>query len=154
MIQCLRDLSRQYSIAIVTSIHQPNNDLLMLFDNLYVLAKGGICMYNGTPDRLYDHLEEAGIQCKEYQAPVEIVMKLASSRYSNTDKLLNQVLFGDKVFLRGTAFSSERTSKHCPVQYATHGLSLLAVGSTPVLVPMEVTCRPIRVLNVLRSLHL
>ena len=74
---------------MVTSIHQPNNDLLMLFDSLYVLAKGGICIYNGTPGRLYDHLEEAGILCKEYQSPVEIVMKLASVRNSEIELLLD-----------------------------------------------------------------
>ena len=74
----------------MTSIHQPNNDLLMLFDSLYVLAKGGICIYNGTPDRLYDHLEEAGILCKEYQSPIEIVVKLASTRNSEVELLFDQ----------------------------------------------------------------
>ena len=76
----------------MTSIHQPNNDLLMLFDSLYVLAKGGICIYNGTPDHLYHNLEQVGIECKEYQAPVEVLMKSASLPSNGRELLFEQTM--------------------------------------------------------------
>ncbi|CAG2112213.1 unnamed protein product [Medioppia subpectinata] len=42
MIKCFKKLSQRHSLTIITSIHQPNLEILMLFDSLYVLAKGGL----------------------------------------------------------------------------------------------------------------
>ncbi|CAG2119793.1 unnamed protein product, partial [Medioppia subpectinata] len=49
VIQCLRELSERHRMAIVTSIHQPNSLLLSMFDQLYVLSKGGHCVFAGRP---------------------------------------------------------------------------------------------------------
>ena len=94
----------------------------MLFDNLYVLAKGGICIYNGTPDRLYDHLEEAGIQCKEYQAPVEALMKFASIRNAEVEILLEQTMKNKEAL-------KERCAKE--VKLSRNGISHKSVGFSP-----------------------
>ena len=45
MIKCFKCLSKEHNISIITSIHQPNLELLMYFDMLYVLAKGGLTVY-------------------------------------------------------------------------------------------------------------
>ncbi|CAG2109986.1 unnamed protein product [Medioppia subpectinata] len=42
VINCLKALSRRHEMTIIASIHQPNNDLFNMFDNIYVLAKGGV----------------------------------------------------------------------------------------------------------------
>ena len=49
VIRCLRHLATKYPITIVASIHVPSNEILQLFDQLYVLAKGGVCIYSGSP---------------------------------------------------------------------------------------------------------
>ena len=54
MIKTLHKLTATHDIAIVASIHQPNTEILMLFDQLYVLARGGVCIYSGAPDKLRD----------------------------------------------------------------------------------------------------
>ena len=89
---CLKNLSRNHSIAIVTSIHQPNIDVLMLFDQLYVLATGGQCVYNGHPSVLKQHLVECHIPLMDYQVPIEELIKVAShnSNYDLVNKLVNK----------------------------------------------------------------
>ncbi|CAG2180262.1 unnamed protein product, partial [Oppiella nova] len=52
-------------MAIVTSIHQPNSLLLSMFDELYVLSKGGHCVFTGSPNLLRGHLLRCGITCAE-----------------------------------------------------------------------------------------
>ena len=89
---CLKNLARHHSIAIVTSIHQPNTDVLMLFDQLYVLATGGQCVYNGHPSVLKQHLVECHIPLMDYQVPIEELIKVAShnSNYDLVNKLVNK----------------------------------------------------------------
>jgi len=71
-------LSQNHKISIITSIHQPNNDILMMFDKLYVLSKGGICVYSGPPQQLNTHLSGCGIICNEFQTPIEVLLKYSS----------------------------------------------------------------------------
>ena len=89
MIQCLQEVSRQHSIAVVTSIHQPNSDVLTYFDRMYVLAKGGVCIYDGPPQNLPGHLKEAGIELKKHQFPIEVLMKMASIKDEKLDPFLD-----------------------------------------------------------------
>ncbi len=58
-----------------------------MFDKLYVLAKGGICVFSGPPKNLGSHLSECGIFCNEFQFPIEILLKIAI--YGKND---NQVI--------------------------------------------------------------
>ncbi|CAG2105240.1 unnamed protein product [Medioppia subpectinata] len=61
----------------------PNNDLLHMFDNIYVLAKGGVCLYSGVAHHLRQHLKDNGIECNEKQVPIEVLLKLSSKEISN-----------------------------------------------------------------------
>jgi len=47
-----------------------------MFDKLYVLAKGGVCVYSGPPKELSSHLSECGVFCTEFA--VEVLLKVAS----------------------------------------------------------------------------
>ena len=87
---CLKNLSRNHSIAIITSIHQPNSNELKLFDQLYVLAIGGKCIYNGHPSALKQYLIECRIPFLDYQVPIEQLIKVASSN-SNSDLINNLI---------------------------------------------------------------
>jgi len=60
-MNCLKGLVVKNRISIVTTIHQPNSDILQMFDKLYVLAKGGVCVYSGTPQHLDRYLMDCNI---------------------------------------------------------------------------------------------
>ncbi len=47
----------------------------MMFDKLYVLAKGGFCVYSGRPQDLNRHLTECDIMCTQFQHPIEVLLK-------------------------------------------------------------------------------
>lgn len=119
-MQCLKLLSQKHNIAIITSIHQPNNDIIMMFDTLHVLAKGGLCVYSGRPKDLITHLNECGIICNEYQVPVEVLLKVASNESNDdlviqlADKnseerqlILNRIANETKYFPNGIEFKSK-----------------------------------------------
>lgn len=86
---CLQKVVRMHKLAIVTSIHQPNLDILLMFDQLYVLAKGGRCVFNGLPNLLRDHLNKCGIECSDAQIPIEILLKVSSVKHKT--KIANLV---------------------------------------------------------------
>ncbi len=50
----------------------------MMFDKIYVLAKGGVCVYSGLPQDLKTHLSECDIICNEFQVPIEVLLKVSS----------------------------------------------------------------------------
>jgi len=50
-----------------------------MFDKLYVLAKGGICVFSGCPQDLKSHLEENDLICNKTQVPIEVLLKHSSN---------------------------------------------------------------------------
>ncbi|KAH7637519.1 abc transporter-like protein 17 [Dermatophagoides farinae] len=58
IVTCLRKMSHKHNITIVAAIHQPNTEMLMLFDQVYILARGGVCIFSGPPSQISDHLQQ------------------------------------------------------------------------------------------------
>ncbi|CAG2169609.1 unnamed protein product [Oppiella nova] len=85
VINCLKVLSRRHGMTIIASIHQPNNDLFHMFDNIYVLAKGGVCLYTGPPLPLRQHLHDCDIKLTQNDVPIETVLTIASDGNRTTD---------------------------------------------------------------------
>ena len=83
MIQCYKRVAQNHNLSIITSIHQPNLEILMIFDLLYVMAKGGVTVFSGAPQQLRHHLSKAHINCDENQIPIEVLMKVAADGYSD-----------------------------------------------------------------------
>ena len=99
MIICLKNLSRNHSIAILTSIHQPNSDVLRLFDQLYVLSIDGQCIYNDHPTMIKEYLIKCEIPLINYYVPIEQLIKVASKSHSNNvfaEKLIKKT-FQDSI---------------------------------------------------------
>ena len=65
-------------MCLFASIHQPNNDLFNLFDNIYVLAKEGVNVYSGKPLDLRQYLFSVEIEINENNIPIEILLDIAS----------------------------------------------------------------------------
>ena len=61
-------------MTIIVSIHQPNQELLDMFDNLYVLAGKGVEVYSGHPKYLRKYVEKCGIKCKD-RIPIEALLE-------------------------------------------------------------------------------
>jgi hypothetical protein len=92
-----------------------------MFDKLYVLAKGGICVFSGSPQDLGLHLSECRIICTEFQFPIEVLLKIASNGKSDDQvielaektskerlKLLNKCKNGTHLFPDGIPFRSKK----------------------------------------------
>jgi ABC-type multidrug transport system ATPase subunit len=91
VIECLKRLSVHHNMTVITTIHQPNQDLFQMFDNIYVLAKGGVCVYSGPPKELKQYLDECQITCNQNQVPIEVLLKVCSEDInSNKICLLNE----------------------------------------------------------------
>ena len=83
MIICLKNLAQNHSIAILTSIHQPNSDIFRLFDQLYVLNSRGKCIYNGNLSKIKDDLVKCEFPLMENQDPIKELIKVASCDSNN-----------------------------------------------------------------------
>ena len=104
MIICLKNLTRNHSIAILTSIHQPNNDVLRLFDQLYVLSIDGQCIYNDHPTMIKEHLIKCQIPLMNYHVLIEELIKIASKSDSNNE-------FAEKLIKK--TFEDSISSEEC-----------------------------------------
>ena len=84
-MECLKKLSKSHRISIITSIHQPNNEIVVMFDNIYVLTKGGHCLFSGPPKQIESYLSEYNIIMNENEVPIEQLLKLASIEAQDED---------------------------------------------------------------------
>lgn len=81
-------------MAIVFSVGQVlDSDILAVFDKLYVLSRGGLCVYEGSVDHMSLYLREAEVAVSsKIQTPMERLMKVASKPSQVTLRLANQTL--------------------------------------------------------------
>ncbi|XP_054152529.1 uncharacterized protein LOC128951304 [Oppia nitens] len=83
IMQCLKSLSNYHLITIIVSIHQPNIELFNIFDNIYVLAKGGHAIYEESPGHLKQTVIETNIDFNDNEVPIEVLLKIASEVIDN-----------------------------------------------------------------------
>ena len=76
-------------MTIVVSIHQPNKEIIEMFDSIYILAKGGTNLYCGHPSILSIRLKECGINC---DGKIEVDAILGIS-HNNDDKCSKMFYF-------------------------------------------------------------
>ena len=72
-------MTQKHRISFIVSIHQPNVEVLDLFDNLYVLSKGGVNVYSGPPQSLRQYLNDCHIDCNEDMIPIETLLKVSAN---------------------------------------------------------------------------
>ena len=78
VVNCLKQLVVQQNICLVITIHQPNSDIMDMFDNMYVLSKGGQCVFSGLPKDLVHTMADSDIICGENQVPIETLITIGS----------------------------------------------------------------------------
>ncbi|KAH7643971.1 abc transporter-like protein 17 [Dermatophagoides farinae] len=93
VIACLHRLAQLHNLTIIASVHQPNVKVLMMFDQLYVLAKGGVCVYSEKPTNIRKYLSRISTNgmMKNDIFPVEKLIKYSCLDHSNSfvQKLVN-----------------------------------------------------------------
>ena len=76
-------MAHNYNLSIIISIHQPTLETLMIFDLLYVMAKGGVCVYSGRPQHLRQHMNDCHITLRDNQIPIEVLLKVGANGYND-----------------------------------------------------------------------
>lgn len=62
VIDALKTLAKQYNRTVIFTIHQPQSNIVALFDRLLVLAKGQL-VYSGEATKAVSHFEAIGYPC-------------------------------------------------------------------------------------------
>ncbi|WWC58962.1 uncharacterized protein I303_101507 [Kwoniella dejecticola CBS 10117] len=62
VISSLSTLAKQYNRTVIFTIHQPQSNIVALFDRLLLLAKGQL-VYSGESERAQQHFEKLGYDC-------------------------------------------------------------------------------------------
>jgi hypothetical protein len=62
VIESLKDLAKTYNRTVIFTIHQPQSNIVALFDRLLLLAKGQL-VYSGEAERAPKHFEKIGHEC-------------------------------------------------------------------------------------------
>lgn len=97
VISTLKRVARSHPLTIITSIHQPTTFILNQFDQLYVLARGGICIFNGHPNGLCDfvaQVPELINNAPNNSSPIEMLIRqsCASCWQNELTTKLNQLV--------------------------------------------------------------
>lgn len=123
VINCLKKLVlRHQDITIVASVHQPNTELLMMFDQCYVLARDGICIYSGQPGGIRHFItSQIPDAMDNSRFPIEILIKysctgndniivqqLAQETQSQINDTNANLLMDTIPFLDGVAFNRNK----------------------------------------------
>lgn len=77
IMKCLLSLAKNHRITILISLHTPNSEIMSLLDHVYILAKGGACIYSGPPDYMRENFHQIGYEFDDDKLPIEEYIKLA-----------------------------------------------------------------------------
>ncbi|KPM08599.1 ABC transporter sub-family G-like protein 16 [Sarcoptes scabiei] len=83
MISCLRDVVYRHNITIIASIHQPNTELINMFDQIYVLARGGVSIFFGPPSEIRSRLQTIDDQFGRCSVPLEELIRYSCLNHEN-----------------------------------------------------------------------
>ncbi|KAH7643184.1 hypothetical protein HUG17_9875 [Dermatophagoides farinae] len=123
VMKCLQRLSEQNGITVIVSIHAPSSDILNMFDQLYIIAKGGVCIYSDQPDRLRPHLNRVtGIALNEDDSPIQEYLRIASNGIDDEQvrKLTQESVQQDHQRL--TSHINKLAENECPFKSIPKGI--------------------------------
>ena len=83
VVNCIKELTAKHNICVIATIHQPNSDIMEMLDKLYVLAKGGVCVYSGSVPYLTQHMRNCDIVCNAYQVPIEHLVTIGAKGHDD-----------------------------------------------------------------------
>ncbi|OTF75332.1 hypothetical protein BLA29_000466, partial [Euroglyphus maynei] len=120
VMKCLRRLSMQNDITVIVSIHAPSSDILNMFDQLYIIAKGGVCIYSGQPDLLKSYLNRiTGIKLNEDDSPIQEYLRIASNGIS--DEQVRKLTM-ESVQQNHQQITCNINKEECPFEFIPKGI--------------------------------
>lgn len=66
---------RDRGITVISTIHQPSDEIMEHFDKVLILCDGHI-IYDGSPANIKDYLNKIGFGNSEFETPIEYFMKI------------------------------------------------------------------------------
>lgn len=60
ILKLLKELAQYNDYTIVCTIHQPNQDMLSMFQNILLLGRGGKALFNGAPGKISSYFSSIG----------------------------------------------------------------------------------------------
>ncbi|XP_071709219.1 ABC transporter G family member 12-like [Rutidosis leptorrhynchoides] len=87
VIQTLRNMAREASLTIVSSIHQPSSEVFALFDDLFLLS-GGETVFFGEAKMALKFFSEAGIPCPSKRNPSDHFLRCVNSDFDKVNATL------------------------------------------------------------------
>lgn len=83
VVESLVSLARDYNRTVVFTIHQPRSNIVALFDQLLLLAKGKL-VYSGPMDKCQAYFESVGAPCPPGYNIADYLGKMSSYPYFGT----------------------------------------------------------------------
>ena len=77
-------MTRKHCISFIVSIHQPNVQVLNIFNKLYVLSKGGVNVYSGAPQSLKQYINNCHIDCNDNEIAIEKLLRFAANDFGHS----------------------------------------------------------------------
>lgn len=127
VVQTLDNLvNRHPDICIVASIHQPNTELLMMFHHCYVLARDGLCIYSGKPERIKEYLDQISVpECGRDRFPIEQLIKYSCTGGNNP--IVRQMAERSEKLIRQTDIQTDTIAIPDGVQFNRIRFSLYSM---------------------------
>ena len=80
-VSLLRDLATNRHLAVICSIHQPNNDVFVQFSKTYLLSNSGHLIFFDKPTKLIDYFATSGLECPKNRNIAEFAIDVARGAY-------------------------------------------------------------------------
>lgn len=77
-IQTLKAIVTRQPISIILTIHQPDNEVFRMFDHVYVIAQGGMAIYEGPPENILATMDSVNLKASTRdQNPARFIVEHA-----------------------------------------------------------------------------
>ncbi len=85
VIETLRKVATTHPLTIFTSVHQPTNEILHKFDQLYILARGGVLIFSGAPNAMQLHIDKVPALNSSFSStlPIEKLIRQSCAELPN-----------------------------------------------------------------------
>ncbi|XP_046388170.1 ATP-binding cassette sub-family G member 1-like [Ischnura elegans] len=128
-VQCmvlLKQLARGGRTVVMT-LHQPSASLYMMLDHVYLLGKGGCCIFQGAPQMTVPYLATFGLMCPLYHSPADFMLEVASEDQGEYTKRMSDEMLAECGVNTGQS-KWRKASKNAPSHILPAARKASAIG--------------------------
>jgi ABC-type multidrug transport system ATPase subunit len=90
VMQYVKELTKEYNIITVATIHQPSSNIYFSFDYAMLLSRGRLA-YFGTPKNSIPYFKTIGYDMPEFSNPADFLLDCINAEFTSPEKV-NEVL--------------------------------------------------------------